>query len=230
MKLNILIAILVIIFCLILAYDYIIHPLILAQGENKLTTITCSDNQHRYIVYLPKHYFKNKDTKAYPVLFCFDPGKNATNAVTQFLYASHKYEWIIVGSLDAENGDWPPILQAQEAMLLDIPKRFHVDEKKYYATGFSGGARMAYTIAYLHPKQFKAVIPCGAGFGLPPVSKTIPVYHCIGDSDSNLDEVKRAYNYLQYFKDSTQLAIFLGGHQWPPEQVRKDAIDWIAAQ
>lgn len=225
MKPTIIIVILLIVFALILVYVHIIQPRL--NGEGTIQIITCSDNQHSYALYLPKNYYK--ETREYPVLFCFDPGGNGKIAVNKFIYAGEKYKWILVGSLDARNGPWRQIHNAQEATLKDIEQKYKVDSKTYYATGFSGGARMAYTMAYYHSEQFKGVIACGAGFGLGAIHRNIAVYHCIGSSDPNLDEVKSAYNQLKYLKVNTELNVFSGGHIWPPPNVITDAVDWVAA-
>jgi predicted peptidase len=66
-----------------------------------------------------------------------------------------KYQWILVGSLDAKNGPWDPILKAQDAMLKDIKQKYYIDTNSFYAGGMSGGARMSYTIAYRYPGHFK---------------------------------------------------------------------------
>jgi predicted peptidase len=229
MKRKIFWIIFIVVVLLYLFYVYVVLPKInVIEGDN-IKIITCYDNEHSYAIYLPKNYNKNKATREYRVLFCFDPSGNGMGAVGKFIYAGEKYEWIVVGSLDARNGPMNPILKAQEAMLKDIPQRYNVDTKNYYATGFSGGARMAYTIAYRNPDRFKAVIACGAGFGLGTIHKNIAVYHCIGDGDSNLDEVKSAYTQLKYLKVNTKLNVFSGWHRWPPPNVITEAVDWIAA-
>jgi predicted peptidase len=208
-----------------LYYLYIFLPKKNAIEGNDIQIITCNDNQHTYAIYLPQNYKKIK--KVYPVLFCFDPGGNGKSAVLKYIYAGEKYDWIIVGSQDAKNGPWAPIFKAQESMLIDIPQRYSVDTSRYYAAGLSGGARMAYDLAYNHPENFKAVIACGAGFGGKAINKHIAVYHCVGDGDFNLAEVKDAYTQLRYLKANTKLNIFHGGHRWPPSEVINDAIDWV---
>jgi predicted esterase len=210
-----------------LYYLYVVLPKNNMIEQDNIQIITCFDNQHTYAVYLPKSY--KKANKGYRVLFCFDPSGNGKGAVRKFIYAGDKYEWIVVGSLDAKNGPTEPIFKAQDAMLKDIPQKYTVDTTHYYATGFSGGARMAYDIAYRHPEYFKAVIACGAGFGLDTKNINIAVYHCIGNEDFNLDEVKDAYNQLKYLKINTRLNVFPGGHRWPPPDVINGAIDWVAA-
>ncbi|MFA5338621.1 MAG: hypothetical protein WC317_00545 [Candidatus Omnitrophota bacterium] len=184
---------------------------------------------YRYTVRLPSNY----DTKTKrPVLFCFDPNGNGEDAAKRFAYAADNLGWIVVGSHDAKNGPWEPIVSAQEAMLKDIPKRFRVDEKRFYAAGLSGGARMSFKMAYGHPAQFKGVIACAAGFAdeRQEIAKNVAVYLCIGKKDSNLEEVKKVYtkldtNHLKVYKHE-----FEGGHEWPSPAIISQALDWIAKQ
>ncbi len=205
-------------------YVYVIQPSVHAEGT--IQTITCSDNKHTYALYLPKNFNKYR---VYRVMFCFDPEGNGQIAVEQFKYAAEKYNWILVGSNDAKNGPFGPIIEAQEAMLKDVQERYKVDDVNFCAAGFSGGARMSYAMAYLHPDNFKGVIACGAGFGVGNISRKIIVYHCIGETDPNLDEVKQAYNQLKRMGVNTKLNVFKGGHEWPPTAVKQDAVDWLTS-
>lgn len=196
-----------------------------ARKPGAISIIKCDDGVHSYAVCLPSDYEKRENC---PVLFCFDPGSDGTQAVRRFAFVAEKYGWIVVGSLNAQNGPWEPILKAQAAMLEDIPKRYKTDDKKYYAAGFSGGARMSYTIAYNNPSKFKGIIACGAGFGQGSISKKVAVYSCVGQADSNIDEIKKAHAELQRKGAKSELNIFSGGHDWPPDVVLKQAMDWIA--
>lgn len=184
---------------------------------------------YRYAVRLPPKY--NTKTK-WPVLFCFDPGGNGEDAAKRFAYAADNLGWIVVGSLDARNGPWPSIERAQEAMLKDIPKRFSVDEKRFYAAGLSGGARMSFNIAYNHPTQFKGIIPCAAGFhdNKQEIAKKVAVYFCIGKGDTNLKGVQRDYNKLDMAHVKVYKHEFEGGHEWPSPEIISQALDWIAKQ
>jgi len=197
-----------------------------ARKPGAVSIVKCDDGVHSYAACLPSDYEKRGEC---PVLFCFDPGGDGTQAVRKFAFTAEKYGWIVVGSLNAQNGPWEPILKAQSAMLKDIPKRYKTDDKKYYAAGFSGGARMSYTIAYNHPSQFRGIIVCGAGFGQGNISKKVAVYHCVGQADSAaMDEMKKAHAELQRKGVRSELNVFSGGHDWPPDLVIKQAVDWIA--
>lgn len=193
--------------------------------------IRCNDNIHSYAAYLPVDYEKRRK---YPVLFCFDPGGDGATAVRKFVYAAKEHGWIVVGSLDAKNGPWEPILSAQSAMLKDVKKRYNVDQNRYYAAGFSGGARMSYTIAYDNPSNFKGVIACSAGFCQAcnyNISRRIAVYHCVGETDyAALSEIKKAHAKLKKKGVASHLNIFPGGHSYPPNNVIREAVDWIASR
>jgi len=187
--------------------------------------VKCEGGAHSYAACLPSDYEQRGEC---PVLFCFDPGADGSGAVRKFAFAAEKYGWIVVGSLSAQNGPWEPIIRAQSAMLEDIKKRYKTNDDKYYAAGFSGGARMSYTIAYNHPSRFKGVIACGAGFGQGSISRRVSVYNCVGEKDSNLNEVKKAREELRKRGIKSELNVFPGGHDWPPDPVIKQAVDWIA--
>ncbi|MCL5072407.1 MAG: hypothetical protein M1308_16180 [Actinobacteria bacterium] len=196
------------------------------QGE--IFSVTCSDKKHTYSVCMPSNY---DGSKRHPVLFCFDPGGNGRNAVDQFSFAAEKYGWIVIGSNDAKNGPWEPILDAQKAMLKDIKTRYNVDNNRFYAGGFSGGARMSYTIAYKNPMSFCGVIACGAGFGEGSISSRVAVFHCVGKNDTNaVKEMNEVYNQLKRRGIATQLKQFDGGHGWPPKSLLEEAVSWIAKQ
>lgn len=186
--------------------------------------INCQDGKHSYVVYLPPDYSEHKK---WPVLFCFHPGGFGDYAAQLFSPAAAKYGWIVVGSLDAKNGPWEPIIEAQKAMIEDVTSRFSVDEHRLYAAGFSGGARMAYTMAYTYPDKFHGVIACGAGFGQGEVSEKVAVFHCVGSYCNNYQEVQKAHLSLTAKGIKSKLRVFEGGHQWPPEWVILEAIKWM---
>jgi len=192
--------------------------------------IRCRDNVHSYAAFLPHDY----ETRGKcPVLFVFDPGGDGATAVRRFVFAARDYGWIVIGSMDARNGPWKNILSAQKAMLKDVKTRYNVDQTQYYATGFSGGSRMSYAIAYDNPSNFKGIIGCGAGYCSVLVdgrriSKNVAVYHCVGQSDNAArEEIDRAYATLKKKGVSTYMNVFSGGHGWPPEHVLKQAIKWL---
>lgn len=213
-------------FALFFIFGIMEHVLAKERGEGlHYKLIQCKDGKHSYVVYLPPNY---NESKKWPVLFCFDPSACGDYAAKVFSSASVNQGWIVVGSLDARNGPWEPIYKAQTATLEDVTQRYSIDEQRLYSAGFSGGARMAYTMAYKYPDKFRGVIACGAGFGEGQVSKNVAVFHCVGKGDDNLIEVRATRDTLLKEGVKTKMKAFEGGHEWPPEEVIVEALDWLA--
>lgn len=190
--------------------------------------VKCDDNKHSYSACLPKTY---DGTKRCPVMFCFDPGGDGRNAVRQFMFASEKYGWIVIGSNDAKNGPWEKIEEAQGAMMQDIKTRFNVDNAQFYAGGFSGGARMSYAIAYKYPMSFRGIIPCGAGFGLGSASNRVAVFQCVGKDDVPAQlEMIEVESTLKDKRVNFKIKEFNGKHNWPPREVLEEAVAWLLKQ
>ena len=119
-----------------------------------------NDSSQSYALYLPSNYTpKHK----WPVLFAFDPGARGRVPVERFKEAAEKYGWIVLGSNNSRNGPWNDVVNAWNAMLADAHQRFAIDDGRMYATGFSGGARVAVQIA-AGCKCLAGVIANGAGF------------------------------------------------------------------
>jgi hypothetical protein len=53
----------------------------------------------------------------------------------------------VAGSNNSRNGPMPEIQAAVSALLTDTEARFPIDSRRVYATGFSGGARVATGLA-----------------------------------------------------------------------------------
>ena len=189
--------------------------------------VLCKANPSQtYVLYLPPNYTA---TKSWPIVYGFSPNAAGIDPVRLLKNAAEKYGYIVVGSNNAQNGPWEPIEKAIDAILIDTETRLNLDPKKRYATGFSGGARMAFTMANRYPEKFMGIIPCGAGFG----RKDYCPYHAYvyafcGSSDGNVKEVKNMVKKLFYpTNEKVKLEIFDGGHNWPSAKLMEKALKWM---
>src|SRR5699024_1137514 len=94
-----------------------------------------------------------------------------------------------------------------------------LDQNAIYLAGFSGGARLAVSIAVMS-SQIKGVIAAGASFAniqayMPDENKFFYI-GMVGDQDFNFNEMHHAMRYLEQKKFDANLIVFSGGHQWPP--------------
>ena len=157
------------------------------QEPGKTEVVICAaDPAQNYACYVPKAYHK---AKKWPILYCYSP--NATGGVFVDLYrdACEEVGWIVVGSNNSQNGPSEPIQAAMKAMWADTHAKFNLDDKRVFASGFSGGARVSFWMSSLYPDNFAGVIAIGAGTADGKVApKGMAIWLMCGESDPNLKE------------------------------------------
>src|SRR5712671_6514730 len=114
----------------------------LPRGE-VIESVTCqAAPSQSYALYLPSSYTPDR---AWPVIYLFDAGGRGRNAVDRYRAAAEEYGYILAGSNNSRNGR--PNIDALASMPVDVTTRFHVDPKRVYTGGMSGGARVALGMA-----------------------------------------------------------------------------------
>jgi hypothetical protein len=199
----------------------------LARRQVVDKVVCAADPQQSYALYLPSGYSR---THPWPVLYLFDPSANGKRAVDTFKTAAETYGFILAGSNNSKNGPWGVSLAAAQAMWRDANRRFLLDEKRVYTSGWSGGARVATNIAQLIAGSVAGVIGCGAGFpeDKPPTKDIKFVYFgLIGNTDFNYWELRGVGQNLERLKLPYRIEVFVGPHQWPPEPYTLDALEWM---
>ena len=193
--------------------------------------VACSDDPlQTYAVYLPSNYSPDKE---WPVLYALDPGARGKAPLEHYQDAAEKWGWILIGSNNSQNGNAEGSVAAWNAITKDSHVRFHIDDKRAYATGFSGGARMAMYLAAQCKGCLAGLIVSGAGIPAGDVSVPslqLPTFATAGVDDFNFAEIKRLDQALNKSGVSHQIAIFSGGHDWPPADVASEAIEWFELQ
>ncbi len=198
---------------------------------NKLTAGTIISSQecrsnpgHTYAYYLPSSY---NTEKQYPVIITFDAQARGYLSVSKFKNAAEKFGYIIVASNDARNGlkDINPVINS---LWEDVMGRFSIDQKRIYSAGFSGGARIAASVA-IYKGGVKGVIGCAGG--MPSVGQEIgkkfDFIGIVGLNDFNYQEMKTLDKAMTENDFTNQLLTFDGGHEWPPQEVLAKAIEWL---
>lgn len=148
-----------------------------------------SDPTQTYTLYLPSSYDAAKPS---PLLFIFDPRGRGTQAAEVFKAAAERYGWIIASSNNtASDGEWEPNRRALAAMWPDVLRTYAIDKRRIYATGFSGGASVAWVLAETS-KAIAGIIGVGApnqpDAKLP--AKDVAWFGIAGRSDFNFLEAK----------------------------------------
>jgi dienelactone hydrolase len=199
-----------------------------AVGKIVDKVICKADPTQSYALYLPPGY--SKDQKR-PILYAFDPAARGRLPVELFKPAAEKYGYIVVGSNNSRNGPGDVIHRAIWAMWRDTRARFAIDEKRIYATGFSGGARVASVFHVLTKKACAGIIACGAGLS-PAVRDAAAIkpaawYGIIGLADFNYREIMGLDKTLDEAGVDHHVHVLETDHRWPPQEACTVALEWM---
>ncbi len=132
------------------------------QRGTAIKKVVIKANAQIHALYIPANYTPDKK---WAILYAFDPAAQGGVPVEVFHEAGEKYGFIVVGSNDSRNNlSGEKLSEIIDAVWKDTHARFNIDEKRVYATGFSGGARVANSFAASCRGCVAGVIACGAGF------------------------------------------------------------------
>jgi predicted esterase len=200
-------------------------------GEVNARVAAVKRPEQTYALFLPSGY---SEKKQYPVIFAFDPLGRGNVPVEALKDLAEKYGYIVAGTYNSRNGPIKPQLDAADAMINDVTSRFAVNEKRMYATGFSGGARVAVTIAMICPNDCIAgVIAHGAGFpqqNPPSKNNHFKYFLSMGEEDFNYPELPELRKQLDDAGVAYHVSIHGGGHEWAPKEVWEDALQWLEVE
>lgn len=189
-------------------------------------SIQCGKNKTiSYALYQPSAMSENK---TYPIIIAFDAHARGVRPVELLKEAAEKYGYIVAGSNFSKNGQqWEVTASQYDIMLADLLERFPVDKNRIYTCGFSGGSRVAASVA-LFKGGIAGVIGCSAGF--PQVKEAIrykfDYIGFAGSDDMNYIEMANLDAALENSGFRHQLIVFQGTHEWPSAGILAEALIW----
>jgi predicted esterase len=192
--------------------------------------VVCRDDPAQsYALYLPSGYAAAAEM-ADPHLF--DARARAERQPRLFAGAAGEQGFILASSNNTESDRAvDPNVTALRAIWRDTHARFAIDDRRVYAGGFSGGARVATLMATAAPGTVAGVIGCGAGFHRPILEASPFVYFgTVGDRDFNFDEMRQVDGTLARFGARHHVEVFAGEHGWPPQELCAVALEWMQLQ
>jgi dienelactone hydrolase len=193
-----------------------------------IARVVCADDAAQsYALYLPAAYTAER---AWPIVYCFDPGARGSQAVERFQEAAERTGTIVAGSNNSHNGPWKIIEDAANAMIRDTHRRLHLDDNLLYATGCSGGARAACAIAAA--RRFAGVVASSGSFPGGKIPPEVPFvfFGAMGLHDFNYQEMRTVDAGLASRRIAHRTVVFDGGHEWMPASLTTDALEWLKLQ
>jgi len=189
--------------------------------------ISCrNQSEQTYALYLPSYYSSDKK---FPCIFFFDAHARGALPLKKYRELAEKYGFIMAGSDVSKNGmAWPATNDVVKAMMDDVASRINIDPKRIYTAGFSGGSRVASSIA-LFDGGVAGVIGCASGFpqnGNGAQNK-FDYFGIVGDYDFNVIDMEKLDEALEQNSFNHQLLTFKGKHEWAPLSEFQTAILWI---
>ncbi len=188
-----------------------------------------SDPAITYAYYLPARYTPER---RWPILYIFDPRQRGAFAAELFREAAEDYGWILVSSNNTRSdSDLAPNVRALEATIPDAQKRFAVDRRRIYTTGFSGGAILAWAVAQTG-KDVAGVIGCSGRPGETNADYRVAFdwFGTAGIRDFNYLETLVIDRGMAAANASHRLEIFDGAHRWAPREVLRKGVEWMELQ
>jgi hypothetical protein len=190
--------------------------------------------RQRYLLFVPQNY----DAKqAWPLILFISPG-DEPGGWTAWRAVCEQHGLLFCAPFGAGN-NCPAGKRARIVLdaLDDVRRHYRIDPDQTYATGFSGGGRMACTIAFALPEYFGGVAPlCGTN-PLPSltylrhrVQERLSVAFVTGEKDFNRKE-NEAYLHPQFAELGIRTKLWVVpnlGHAVPSSQVLEEVLAWLA--
>ncbi len=198
----------------------------LKSGAITEKVVCKNDANVSYALYLPSTY---KAGNEYPAIYIFDPHADGFLPVNTYRDLAEKYGYILIGSYNSKNGmPWDAVHQSIKTMFDDSESRLAIDKNRIYTAGFSGGSRVASSVA-IYDGGIRGVIGCSAGF--PQLNKQLEnkfdFIGIAGNEDFNMTEMKNLDKNLDATALRHTLIIFDGKHEWASPTVFEEAFQWI---
>lgn len=183
-----------------------------------------------YAVYLPKQYNREKPSA---IVFIFDPGGRGKVGIEPFVLAAETYNYILVCSNNSKNGPIDINMEIANRLFESVSTVYNLDPSRLYISGFSGGARLAGSLA-VSSDVFQGVIACGASFdGMDKFAlqgNNFSYVGMVGDTDMNYQEMIQNAVWLDKMMVKNTLFISHQDHAWPLQKQMLRAFDWLEIQ
>lgn len=197
------------------------------KGQILENVVNSVDANQSYALYLPSTY---SSEKKYPVVYIFDAHGSGKLPVSLYKGIAEKYGYILIGSNNSKNGiPWDQTQVIANNLFSDSQERLSINTARIYVLGFSGGARVANALCITNG-AIAGAICCGAASpaanNKDPRSNYTFLGIC-GNKDFNYVEMRK-YDMIELAGRGVKHAFieFDGKHEWPSEEVMKEAFLW----
>ena len=193
------------------------------KTDSVYASVLSSDGLQHFSVYLPAGW---KPELHLPVMIFFDPHADGSYPVQKYKGLASKFNFVLMGSNDAENGmNFDQTNAIAGKLINEAILRFSCDSKRITLSGFSGGAKAALAAASTHP-EVTSVCYCGAAFPAGSLTNIPPALGFAGLKDMNYTEVIAFNAALDSLPIQHAVEEWTGKHEWPDSLSFSAAFAW----
>lgn len=196
------------------------------QTGKVIPKVACqADPTQSYALYIPS----NRKSENLPVIYFFDPHGDGALPLDKYKALADSLGFIFIGSNNSKNGnDLSTTENIWNVLFDDTQKRLKINGNQIYVCGFSGGAKVATSIALNH-NQLKGVIANGAG--LPEITNAgdfkFSFTAVAGEGDLNMTDLIAITNDLDKTQTKHRIIFFDGIHEWAPASTMEIAFEGL---
>lgn len=204
-----------------------LYDTLLVKGKVIDSVLCIGNNIQSYAMYLPSNYTTEKK---YPCMYFFDSHGNGAYPLKLYKNFAEQYGIVFIGSNNSKNGlQWQETSQIINSILQDTRTRINLDPNLIFAAGFSGGAKVASSMA-LTFGGVAGVVCCAAC--LPNVTdqngqNKFDYFGIVGYYDFNFTDFEIMDERLEQNGFNKLLLKFDGKHEWAKPDEFKTALLWM---
>ncbi len=210
------------------------------QQGYKFETEIVKKVQLNYLLFLPKDYASDPEKKFPMILFLHGAGERGDDlqllklhGIPKIVEKDENFPFIAVSPQCPSESWWTMELEALEALLKDIIKRYNVDVDRIYLTGLSMGGYGTWSLAIRNPNVFAAIAPiCGGGDPKKVCAiKDVPAWVFHGAKDE-IVPLKQSENMVKALKEcggNVQFTVYpeAGHDSWTETYNNPELYEWF---
>ena len=194
-------------------------------AKKTIESIRCKkDSTQKYTAYFPATYNKTKQNK---IIVVFDAHARAKLIIKKFKEAADKFDYLIIASENIRN-NLESVDYSINILFEDIFSRFNINKQRVYTAGFSGGAKVANSVA-IYKGGIAGVIALSGGLpkqGIKIKSK-FDYVGIVGEEDFMYQEMQTLDRAFDKNEFNNNLIIFDGKHQYPNKETITKAVELL---
>ncbi|MEP5072638.1 MAG: hypothetical protein ABJQ96_18290, partial [Crocinitomicaceae bacterium] len=215
---------------IILTLFIVMCSTLIAQTPGQVIDTVASehDKSQSYAVYLPSNYTADKK---WPIIYFFEPAARGSLPVVLYAKVAEELGYILACTHNSRNGSYDNSFKAADALFLDTEKRLSIDFDRVILSGFSGGSRLALSIAVISKAAYGVI---GVGAAQPAVpaymvlkKKDFKYAGLVGARDMNYLEHKIFQSQMNTLEMDNLLLISNFTHKWADPIDLRIALLWM---